>query len=1150
MTTGKLAIFIIFSFMLALSPAHAAGEDIGLDVGFDIAISETLADGPGSDVPMGNWKSLGTRSGTVGTISLISMSDSTLKYCPPVIWNSGTAIIDYIKIDLATLQQVSIRWFHNTIEFIDYYVTVPSSPYLSNGFKSIIDSTDLALINGEGPHTLKVEMWDSSGTTLLAYDERTYEIVPCSGVSLSLGPPNHQCLGMSSSVSIPSYFYQSGGPSMYVAYVSDEREFTTSRGLGNTGAFDLVWLFPPSVLDNIYNTAGFHYVRVDVELYNPSNAYISRTTIFNIQFCASISGAVTTSGGSPLQNVCVDAYSDKCGSSPYVTATTNSSGNYTISNLSPGTYYVKTRVACSTPQYYRNAWYNSGGGTSVCDQADGVTVASGQSKSGINITGLTSPTSEPYPAPVITSHALFSAHLSDGNIRTHIWARVSGPSPEDVASFTVTGPSGTFNLEVLQPPFRQFGNSYIAISSTVVSNGTYTFVVTDSLGRTATVTRNFTYDATVPQVDSNTMKVNGMGNYAYAGSATPTLKWSAVSGANTYQPFIYDYDGKAIWYTTVTEGTSVTVPAGYLQPDTPYYWWVRVNDASRDNRHYSNTLYFYTGTKGLPDLSHTIPLSFTAPHGQFKWFAARSINLAPWDISSFYVTGPDSTSYDYNSRSYRFQTPVYYASRNTGGSMPDGTYTFNLLDTDSNSVSKTQGFTYNPVPTVSEASRSPAPNAYAYTNVTFSWNPVSDSRTLYYKIRISDYNSQVIWYESPYSTQTSWTTPEELYLSLPYGSYKWLVLVSDGNSLDTANNIAFSSVRTITKANLSPSEYNYTLPGGTGVSTDYRMFTIPLYIDTVADVLKMMENTLGTYSPKGRWRAFIYTDRAYFEINDSSIASDLHSPVKAIWIITRDQTVVPFTGDVPPKATYAYNMRNNSWITFGLPWSDTAIELGKIAVSDGTNTYFITSTNNPLTGHVVWEYTGTGGYVQLGAGATLTPGTGYFIQVKAQYDVRLLIPPDNNGGHFSVQSHGGSGEKNLQQSRDEELPPPPPGAQPSPDIKTNRQGGAVTVPYGAPVSVTVSLDPGNWAGRNADWWIAAHTPFAPPRDWYTYVYPSGWQPGIHLCAQTPLFQTNAPFEVLNIPLPVGDYTFYFAVDGNADGGVDATWFDAVEVKVE
>jgi len=33
-------------------------------------------------------------------------------------------------------------------------------------------------------------------------------------------------------------------------------------------------------------------------------------------------------------------------------------------------------------------------------------------------------------------------------------------------------------------------------------------------------------------------------------------------------------------------------------------------------------------------------------------------------------------------------------------------------------------------------------------------------------------------------------------------------------------------------------------------------------------------------------------------------------------------------------------------------------------------------------------------------------------------------------------------------------------------------------------------------------------------------------------------------------LPSGDYTIYFAVDENADGIVDETWVDSVDVRVE
>jgi uncharacterized repeat protein (TIGR01451 family) len=113
------------------------------------------------------------------------------------------------------------------------------------------------------------------------------------------------------------------------------------------------------------------------------------------------------------------------------------------------------------------------------------------------------------------------------------------------------------------------------------------------------------------------------------------------------------------------------------------------------------------------------------------------------------------------------------------------------------------------------------------------------------------------------------------------------------------------------------------------------------------------------------------------------------------------------------------------------------------------------------------------------------------------------------------------------------------------DIKANGSDAPVTLSSSTPLSITVSLDPGNFTGYKAEWWIAANTPMG----WYSYVYPTGWTPGIHLCIQKPLF--NLPtFEVLNRTLPPGDYTFYYVLDGQLDGQVDKTLLDSVQVHVQ
>lgn len=138
-------------------------------------------------------------------------------------------------------------------------------------------------------------------------------------------------------------------------------------------------------------------------------------------------------------------------------------------------------------------------------------------------------------------------------------------------------------------------------------------------------------------------------------------------------------------------------------------------------------------------------------------------------------------------------------------------------------------------------------------------------------------------------------------------------------------------------------------------------------------------------------------------------------------------------------------------------------------MNDGTHTYAITSGSNTLTQECVWDYTGSGphsGYEKRDSATYyLKHGTGYFINVSSTSDIILSIPKANSpiASGFSNDSPGfGSTGGN------DEEPPPPPGPVPAPDIKVNGQDCPVTVSSGTPVSVSVSLDPGSWAGRDAD----------------------------------------------------------------------------------
>ena len=122
--------------------------------------------------------------------------------------------------------------------------------------------------------------------------------------------------------------------------------------------------------------------------------------------------------------------------------------------------------------------------------------------------------------------------------------------------------------------------------------------------------------------------------------------------------------------------------------------------------------------------------------------------------------------------------------------------------------------------------------------------------------------------------------------------------------------------------------------------------------------------------------------------------------------------------------------------------------------------------------------------------------------------------------------------------------------QPIVDIRANGSDGPIVVSPNTPVSIQISLNPGSTADQNADWWVAAHTSFNPPFDWYAYVSETGWLSGINIFDQTPLFNVPAS-EVLNMRLPLGYYTFYFGIDA-PDGSPRGPWWglDAVDVTVQ
>ncbi|MEW6608153.1 MAG: VCBS repeat-containing protein [bacterium] len=121
---------------------------------------------------------------------------------------------------------------------------------------------------------------------------------------------------------------------------------------------------------------------------------------------------------------------------------------------------------------------------------------------------------------------------------------------------------------------------------------------------------------------------------------------------------------------------------------------------------------------------------------------------------------------------------------------------------------------------------------------------------------------------------------------------------------------------------------------------------------------------------------------------------------------------------------------------------------------------------------------------------------------------------------------------------------------PEPDIKANNSDGPLIILQGTILTITVSLVPGSYSGKEADWWVAATSPFG----LYWYTLDSGWvRSNIPIRGYGgPLFNLS-PYQVLNTTtLPIGDYTFYFGVDLLMNGvlNFDQLYYDGVNVDIE
>jgi len=520
----------------------------------------------------------------------------------------------------------------------------------------------------------------------------------------------------------------------------------------------------------------------------------------------SISGYVEDPWGNSVPGIPVVAFADPCWTNWAGEGLTDQNGDYTISDLPVGDYYVVAQAKCHTGHHLLDQWWDGANGTPDCDRAVPVTVSG--TTQGIDFF-LEEGT--PYPAPVFDKVDMFSNRNPAGSVRTVFYAFIGGPSPEDICSFTVSGPGGTFYLEP-SFSFKQRGLMYATSLDFAVPDGMYTFILTDTMGHSISATREFVRNDAVPQIDPGTMyPADG----SYVGT-TPVLGAdpvvvihdSVLPGPFKYHLHIRDYHNNAIWYASdFQDHPTFQVPEGVLQPNTPYVWFIEVIDSGTEGRNRAESPWFsfFTGIEGAPLLEN--PAVFSMPPGhdgsdEGYYFGVQSRNTAPWDVDYLEIRDESGGVYPWTGRiDYWFTHPCYFGHLFWMATpIPDGTYTFEMRDRNGDTDTATRSYVYNPVPPVSEETRVPQPNAYLDTQTpTFSWDPIPGDGSYRYRLRIRDFNRRIVWYDSSFSAETTVTLPE--WVKLPRGSsYQWQVMTIDAQG----NNVAYSRARTFT---LNPFRY-------------------------------------------------------------------------------------------------------------------------------------------------------------------------------------------------------------------------------------------------------------------------------------------------------------------------------------------------------
>ena len=258
---------------------------------------------------------------------------------------------------------------------------------------------------------------------------------------------------------------------------------------------------------------------------------------------------------------------------------------------------------------------------------------------------------------------------------------------------------------------------------------------------------------------------------------------------------------------------------------------------------------------------------------------------------------------------------------------------------------------------------------------------------------------------------------------------------------------------------------------------------------------------------------------------------------------------------------------NNDWITItsGSSGSGNGAVAYSVSINTGENerTGTITIANKTFT---VFQKGETGCDYSLSSSSKefdIDGGTGFIVVRTSSGDcgwtaasnndwITILLGSGGNGNgsvSYSVAANTGADRKGTMTIAGTTFTALQKGKEivgkPELDIKANDSDGPITVDKDDNILITVEVD-SNGVSANCDWWLARKS----SSGWHYFdLWTGSWMTGVLVTLQAPLFDIG-PIMVSGISgLSAGSYTFFFAVDTNADGAVGAPiYYDYVIVN--